>query len=127
MSSITKILLGVAGGVLLLLVLFVAFSGGGMRGMGQMMGGPMMGGGFMILWLIFLVAIIALAVWLLMRLFASQRGAGGAERQQPRGDSAEEILRERFARGEIDAEEYEHSLEVLRGKTGAQSRTTDER
>ena len=31
-----------------------------------------------------------------------------------REDSAEESLRQRFAQGEIDAEEYEHSLEVLR-------------
>jgi uncharacterized membrane protein len=31
-----------------------------------------------------------------------------------REDSAEETLRQRFARGEIDAEEYERSLEVLR-------------
>ena len=99
-----------------------------MNGMDGMMGDGMMGGGlmilFMILWLIFLVAIIALIVWLVMRLFASQRGG---ERQQARGDSAEQILRERFARGEIDAEEYEHSLEVLRGKTSVESRRTDER
>ncbi len=93
-----------------------------MNGMEGMDG--MMGGGLMILWLIFLVAIIALIVWLVMRLFASQRGG---ERQEARGDSAEEILHQRFARGEIDAEEYEHSLEVLHGKTGAQSRRTDER
>ena len=31
-----------------------------------------------------------------------------------REDSAEETLRQRFARGEIDAEEYKRSLEVLR-------------
>ncbi len=93
-----------------------------MNGMEGMDG--MMGAGFMILWLIFLVTIIALVVWLLLRLFASQRGA---ERQQARGDSTEEILRERFARGEIDAEEYEHSLDVLRGKTDAEVRRTDKR
>ncbi len=124
MSSSTKVLLGVAGGVLLLLVMFVASSGGGMMGgMGRMMGGPMMGGGFMILWLIFLVALIALVVWLLMRPFSNQRGGN---RPEAREDSSEEILRERFARGEIDAEEYEHSLEVLRGKTGGQNPRTDD-
>ncbi len=95
----------------------------GMEGMEGMMGAGFMIG-FMILGLIFLVALIALVVWLLMRLFPSLRGA---ERQQTRVDSAEQILQERFARGEIDAEEYEHSLEVMRGKTGAESRTTDER
>lgn len=38
-------------------------------------------------------------------------GAG----ERARADSAEELLRERFARGEIDAEEYERSLAVLKG------------
>ena len=33
------------------------------------------------------------------------------------GDSAEGILRERFARGEITAEEYERSLGALRGRS----------
>ncbi len=123
MSNSTKVSLGVAGGVLLLLVLFVAFSGGGMmRGMGWMMGRPM--GGFMVFWLIFLVAIIALIVWLVMRLLPSQRGGN---RPEAREGSAEEILRERFARGEIDAEEYERSLGVLRRENGAQSGRTDER
>ncbi len=93
----------------------------GMEGMDGMMGGGLMIL-FMILWLLFLVGIIALVVWLVMRLFFNRRGA---ERQQARGDSAEQILQERFARGEIDAEEYEHSLEVLRGKTDAESQTTD--
>ena len=124
MSNSTRVLLGVAGGMLLLLFLFVAFSGGGMMGgMGRMMGGPMMGGGFMIFWLIFLVAIIALIVWLVMRLLPSQRGGN---RPEAREGSAEEILRERFARGEIDAEEYERSLGVLRKENGAQSGRTDE-
>ncbi len=59
-----------------------------------------------------------------MRLFPNR---GGSERHGARVDSAEEILRERFARGEIDAEEYERSLEVLRGKTGAQSERTGAR
>jgi uncharacterized membrane protein len=35
--------------------------------------------------------------------------------QQSRTDPAEEILRGRLARGEIDAEEYERSLRVLKG------------
>lgn len=80
--------------------------------------------GFVIFWLIFWVAIIALVVWLVIRLFSNQRGENRPEAQ---GDSAEHILRERFARGEIDAEEYEHSLGVLRGKTGVQSERPDER
>ena len=80
-----------------------------MNGMDGMMGG------FMIFGLLFLVAIIALIVWLVMRLLPNQPGRN---RPEAREDSAEQILRERFARGEVDAEEYEHSLEILRGNTG---------
>lgn len=39
--------------------------------------------------------------------------AAGAER-----DEAEQILAARFARGEIDADEYRRHLEVLRGGSG---------
>jgi hypothetical protein len=40
-----------------------------------------------------------------------------------REDSAEETLRQRFARGEIDAEEYERSLEVLRHGRASERRS----
>ena len=46
-----------------------------------------------------------MAAWGAMRLLPSRRGE--------RAGSAEEILRERFARGEISAEEYLKSYEVL--------------
>jgi putative membrane protein len=36
----------------------------------------------------------------------------------PAARSAEEILAERYARGEIDDEEYRHRLDVLRGRHG---------
>lgn len=75
----------------------------------------MMGGG---LGIIFLLAIIVLVVWALTRVSPTRQGGEG--RSGPDGPSAEEVLRERFARGEIDAGEYERSLEVLQrnGKTG---------
>ncbi len=41
----------------------------------------------------------------------------GDERPEAPRDSAEEILRERFARGEITAEEFQRSIEILRGAT----------
>jgi uncharacterized membrane protein len=40
--------------------------------------------------------------------------ATGSGRTEQRGESSEELLRRRFAAGEIDAEEYERRLEVLR-------------
>ncbi|MEO6579464.1 MAG: SHOCT domain-containing protein [Candidatus Limnocylindria bacterium] len=62
----------------------------------------MMGIG-MLFWLV----LLGLAVWLVVR-------ATGRERSEPLAEGAEEILRRRFAAGEIDAEEYERRLEVLR-------------
>jgi putative membrane protein len=73
-------------------------------------GGAWFGMGLgMLLWLV--VGVIV--VWLLVRgLIALERPrTDSAHREEP-----EEILRARFARGEIDAEEYEHRLTLLRGK-----------
>ena len=59
----------------------------------------------------FWLALLALIVWLVVRLLPSaQRPAPGLNPQSP-----EEILDERFARGEIDADEYRARQEVLRG------------
>ena len=54
----------------------------------------------------FLVSLLAVAAWGVARLLPFRRGE--------RAGSAEEILRERFARGEISAEEFVQSYEVLR-------------
>jgi len=62
----------------------------------------MMGLG-MLIWL----AVIVLAVWLVVRLVGQRSSAGGTE-------SAEELLRRRFASGEIDTDEYERRLGILR-------------
>ncbi len=76
-----------------------------------MMGGFGIGGGFGI---IFLLLIVALVVWALMRVLPNQGGGNdGSHSNQP---SAEDVLRDRFARGEIDAQEYEDSLATLRGE-----------
>lgn len=56
--------------------------------------------------LIVWAVIIGLAVWLVVRAL-SQRGSAS-------GGSAEELLRHRFANGEIDSEEYAKRLELLR-------------
>ena len=52
-----------------------------------------------------LAGLLTVAAWGVARLLASRRGE--------RAGSAEEILRERFARGEISAEEYVQSYQVL--------------
>ena len=71
-------------------------------------GGWLVMGVGMVLWLVLVVAV----VWLLIRLSARSERAPGAPpavRQTP-----EEILRERFARGEINAEEYRERTDLLK-------------
>ena len=87
--------------------------------MGPFDGGGMMGnwGVFSWLWmlisLLFWGGLLALTAWAVMRIFPG--GRGGGEPREGNATSAEETLRERFARGEIDAKEYEERLQILRG------------
>jgi len=68
---------------------------GDMSGMGWW--GPGFGGIFMILWWgLVIVGIVALVRWLL-----SMQGDGGARKD------ALDILKERYARGDIDRDEFE--------------------
>lgn len=63
-------------------------------------------GGMLIWWLLGLVFIVGL-IWLLV--------AAAGRRNVPAGpDSAEVILRERWARGDIDDDEYKRKLRELR-------------
>jgi uncharacterized membrane protein len=67
----------------------------------------MMGGG-----LILTLLVLGVVVFALIKIFPDWQDRVGLNNR--REDSAEETLRQRFARGEIDAEDYERSLEVLR-------------
>ena len=62
--------------------------------------------------MVLLLASSAAVVWLGFRL--SRRGPGNGGAGGGYGDSAERVLRERFARGEIDAETYRRMLAQLR-------------
>jgi putative membrane protein len=114
MSDGIRVLLGILGGAFLLLAGLAVFSGGGLFGPGPMMGpGGMMDGGFWgawgVLWmlvpLLFWGGLLAVIAWAVPRIFSGWHGGGEG--------SAEEVLRRRFAKGEIDAEEYEERLRVL--------------
>jgi len=63
-----------------------------------------------ILWGLISLAILVAVVLLVLRLAKNQGWIGEARR----GNRAEEILRERFARGEIDRETYERMLQDLK-------------
>ena len=80
------------------------------------MDGPMGGWGgfwwpFMLIPLLLWGVFLSLLVWLAVRVFSRGREAA---RPGATIDSAEEILRERFARGDVSAAEYEKSMKALR-------------
>jgi putative membrane protein len=119
MSRSFKMVLGVLGGAVLVLVLLPVFEGSsGFFGLGPMMAqGGMMGQGwglFGIIWmlvpLLFLGGLVAVIIWAVTQLTSGRHAAGSAGVHDR---SAEEILRQRFARGEIDAEEYKERRRIL--------------
>jgi putative membrane protein len=77
----------------------------------------MMGGG---VGTILTLLVLGLVIWAIIKVFPDWQDRVGLNRR--REDSAEEILRQRFARGEIDAEEYEQRLRVLREESTAAHR-----
>jgi putative membrane protein len=82
----------------------------------------MMGGG---VGTILVLLVLAVAVWAIIKVFPDWQDRVGLSSR--REDSAEETLRQRFARGEIDAEEYERSLEVLRNGRGSENGRVSEK
>jgi len=60
-------------------------------------------GGFGIVGLVVPILLVVLALWAISRMFPDWQDRVNPQRGE---DSAEEALRERFARGDIDAEEY---------------------
>ncbi len=75
-----------------------------------------MGGGwgwmFMSAGSLVFLALIGLVIWLLVRA----TGTGGARPTETPGTQARAILAERYARGEIDDEEYRKRLATLGGR-----------
>jgi putative membrane protein len=78
-----------------------------------MMGG---GGG-----LILVLVVLGVVVYALIKVFPDWQDRVGLNSSR-REDSAEETLRQRFARGEIDAEEYEQRRRILREESTAAHR-----
>ncbi len=65
-------------------------------------------GGMWVWWLLILALIVG-AAWVVGRA-----AAGGGGRNAPPAESPETILKQRYARGEIDREEYDRRLSDLR-------------
>jgi len=66
-------------------------------------------------WALILAGVIVLAVWLARTL--GQAPSGGSS--YPRAESAEDVLRQRYARGEIDREEFQQRIDDLSRHGGA--------
>jgi putative membrane protein len=86
--------------------------GQGMSGWGY----ALMSVSMVLFWGVVILGIVALVRY----LGRSSRPAGGAGMPRP---SAEQVLAERFARGEIDEQEYQSRLATLRGRQQSTSGT----
>ncbi|HEY8721717.1 SHOCT domain-containing protein [Pengzhenrongella sp.] len=81
-------------------------------------GGGMGAGGWVLMGL-FWIALIALIIWLVVRLLPST-SRGGSTPTQGAQDSPLEILDRRLARGEIDLETYQvHRAALIAARGGA--------
>lgn len=85
---------------------------------GRAFGHGMYGGGMFLFTLFFAVIFIVVIYFLLRRGQAINQCTSSRHNPAHRDkrDSAEEILRERYARGEISDEEYDARLKRLRGE-----------
>ncbi len=102
--------------VALLIILSLVFgliSGGQYGGWGMM--GPGMMGGFGWWWFmpIFMIIFWGLVIWGIVALVRGLSQSGGSDSASGRSDSALEVLKRRYARGEIDKEEYEEKKKDL--------------
>lgn len=68
---------------------------------------------------LFLVVIVGIAVWAVVALIPDARSGGPAVRDDPA-----EILDRRFARGELDAEQYRRAREELAGARAGRATPT---
>ena len=96
------IILGV---VIILSLVFRAILGWSDGGWGMM--GPGMMGGFGWMWLmpVFWIVFLGLIIWAIVALVRNLSESKGSD--SSKADSALEMLKKRYARGEIDKEEYE--------------------
>ncbi len=94
-------------------LVFGLISGGQYGGWGMM--GPGMMGGFGWWWFmpIFFVLFWGLVIWGIVALVRGLSGSRGSDSAPPTADSALEVLKRRYALGEINKEEYEEKKKDL--------------
>ena len=106
----------IIGGIIIAILIIVplffgAVSGGQYGGWGMM--GPGMMGGFGWGWFmpIFMILFWGLVIWGIVALVRGLSGSRGSDSSKT--DSALEVLKRRYARGEINKEEYEEKKKDL--------------
>ena len=109
----TALIIGgtILGVIIILPLVFGAISGWQYGGWGMM--GPGMMGGFGWMWLIpvFWIVFLGLIIWAIVALVRSSSESRGSD--SSKADSALELLKKRYARGEIDKQEYEEKKKDL--------------
>ena len=85
-----------------------------------MMGGSMFGTGFglyglfgMLFNIAILVGVVVLAVWAVQKFTGSGSSSGAGGQHNSQAPSAREILDQRYARGELNREEYQQKLQDI--------------
>jgi len=103
---------GVAVGILIILPLVLGLILG-WQGYGYGMMGPWMMGGFSWMWLmpVFWLLFLGLIIWAIVALVRGLSQPSDSGSSHP--DSALEVLKRRYAQGEIDREEYEEKKKDL--------------
>ncbi len=69
-----------------------------------------------LLMILFMVTLVILVIWAITSLLSPSRHTPS---HTPHEDSAIRILRERYARGEIDTDQYEQARRTLEGGGGS--------
>ncbi len=106
----------IIGGIFIAIVIVVPLVFGGITGWqdgGWGMMGSGMWGGWMFLMPIFFILFWGLVIWGIVILVRGLSQSGGTGSASSRPDSAMEVLKKRYARGEIDKKEYEEKKKDL--------------
>ncbi len=106
----------IIGSIIIAIVIVVPLVFGGVSGWqdgGWGMMGSGMWGGWMFLMPVFFILFWGLVIWGIVALVRGLSRSGGSDSASSRPDSALEVLKKRYARGEIDKKEYEEKKKDL--------------
>ena len=110
--KLALIILGTILGVIIILSLVLGAISGWPYGRWGMMGPGMMAGyGWMWLIPVFWIVLVGLIIWAIVAAVRTSHEPKGSD--SSRADSALEMLKKRYARGEISKEEYEEKKKDL--------------